>query len=144
MPVTTGKKEDYYSALDAILRHYNSAGFYIKTIHCDGEYRNMMDKVKDDLNVHMNYANPGDHVPEAERNIRTLKERFRAAYHRLPYKAIPAIMIRHLAMKCMHDLNLFPVSHGAASRVLGKFMLVGSCWVCACTKVPNGVAQSLL
>ena len=51
-----------------ILQHYNSAGFVITTIHCDREYASMMDKVKDDLNVTMNYTNAGDHVPEAERN----------------------------------------------------------------------------
>jgi hypothetical protein len=30
-----------------VLRVYNSAGFHIKTIHCDGEFRVMMEKVKD-------------------------------------------------------------------------------------------------
>jgi hypothetical protein len=46
----------------------------------------------------MNFTNAQDHVPEAERNNRTIKERIRAAYHRLPYKAIPRIMINYLAM----------------------------------------------
>ena len=32
-----------------------------------------MDNVKDDLDVTMNYANPGDHIPEIERNNRTVK-----------------------------------------------------------------------
>lgn len=45
----------------------------------------MMDEVKDNLDVDMNYANAFDHVPEAERNNRTIKDRFRAAYHRLPF-----------------------------------------------------------
>ena len=52
-----------------------------------------MNKVSDDLDVVMNYTNASDHVPEAERNNRTIKERIRATFQRLPYKAIPRIMI---------------------------------------------------
>jgi hypothetical protein len=86
--------EEYYHVLDMVLRLYNSAGFHIKTLHCDGEFRAMMDKVKDDLDVCMSFTNALDHVPEAERNNRTIKERVRAAYHRLLYKALPLQLIR--------------------------------------------------
>ena len=47
-----------------------------------------MEKVEDDLNVTMHYAAAQAHVPEAEWNNRTIKERVRATYHRLPYKAL--------------------------------------------------------
>ena len=104
----TKQNKEYYRALNAILRHYNQAGFVIKTIHCDGEYKAMMDQVRDDLDVVMNYTNASDHVPEAERNNRTIKERIRATYHRLPYKAIPRVRIRYLAMVCTTKLNFFP------------------------------------
>jgi hypothetical protein len=60
----------------------------------------------------MNFTNAQDHVPEAERNNHTIKERIRAAYHRLPYKAIPRIMINYLAMIQANKLNLFPVKGG--------------------------------
>ena len=81
----------------------------ITTIHCDGEYRGMMDKVSNNMDVKMNFTNAQDHVPEAERKNRTIKERIRAAFHHLPYKAIPRIMIRYLAMNQVNSLNLFPV-----------------------------------
>jgi hypothetical protein len=38
----------------------------------------MMDKVSDDLDIEMNYATAGEHVPEMERNNRTIQERIRA------------------------------------------------------------------
>jgi hypothetical protein len=95
--MNTKQHVEYYRALDQIPRHYNRAGFVVRTIHCDGEFRGMMEKV-DDLDVDMNFTNAQDHVPKAERNNRTIKERIRAAYHRLPYKAIPLIMINYLAM----------------------------------------------
>jgi hypothetical protein len=95
-----------------VLRLFNSTGFHIKTIHCDGEFRAMMDKVKDDLGVCMNLTNALDHVPEAERNNRTIKERVRAAYHRLPYKELLRQLIQYLVQSQASQLNLFPAKGG--------------------------------
>ena len=78
-------------------------------MQCDREYAAMMDAVSDELDVRMNYTNAQDHVPQAERNNRTIKERIRTAYHQLPYKAIPKLMIQYLAMEATRKLNLFPV-----------------------------------
>jgi hypothetical protein len=89
LPIEKRTHEEYYRVLDMVLQLYNSAGFHIKTIHWDREFRAMMDKVKDDVGVCMNFTNALDHVPEAERNNRTIKERVRAAFNRLPYKALP-------------------------------------------------------
>jgi hypothetical protein len=61
----------------------------------------------------MNFTNAQDHVPEAvEQNNWMIQERIWAAYRRLPYKAIPRIMICHLAMNQANQLNLFPVMEG--------------------------------
>jgi hypothetical protein len=123
VPMNTKKHVEYYRALNQILRHYNQAGFVIRTLHCDGEFRGMMEKVKDNLDVDMNFTNAQDHVPEAEQNNRMIKERIRAAYHRLPYKAIPRIMLRHLAMIQANQLNLFPVK-GGVSKYYSPHMIM--------------------
>ena len=64
-----------YEALDIILRFYNKAGFIIKSILCDGEFKPLFDKVYDELDVTMNYTSASKHVPEAERNNCTIGER---------------------------------------------------------------------
>jgi hypothetical protein len=115
VPMNTKQHVKSYRALDQILRHYNRAG--------DGEFRGMMEKVEDNLNVDMNFTNAQDHVPEAERNDRTIKERIRAAYHRLPYKAIPRIMIRYLAMIQANNLNLFLVKGGVSNYYSPRMIL---------------------
>jgi hypothetical protein len=112
--MNTKQHIEYYRALDQILRHYNQAGFVIRTIHCDGEFCVMMEKVDDNLDVDMNFTNAQDHVPEAERHNCKIKERIQAAYHRLLYKAIPRIMINYLAMTQANKLNLFPVKGGVS------------------------------
>jgi hypothetical protein len=83
LPIENCTHEEYYRVLDMVLQLYNSSGFHNKTIHCDMEFRAMMDKVKDNIGVCMNFTNALDHVPEAERNNRTIKEQVRAAYHQL-------------------------------------------------------------
>ena len=93
--MNTRQHYKYCRALNQILRYYNNAKSVITEIHCDGQYRGMMDKVKNDLDVKMKFANTqrSDHVPEADRNNQTIKEQIRAAYQHLPYEAIPQIMI---------------------------------------------------
>ena len=113
----TKQHNEYYRALNEILRQYNNARFVIKTIHCNGEYCGMMDKVKDNLDMTMNFTNAQDHVPEAERNNWTIKERIQASYHCLPYKAIPRIMIRYMAMNQANQLNLFPVKRAGSHLI---------------------------
>jgi hypothetical protein len=112
IPIKNRMHEEYYCVLDMVLRVYNSVGFHIKTIHCNGEFRAMMEKVKDDLGVSINFTNALDHVPEAERNNRTIKERVRAAYHRLPYKALPRTLIWYLVTTQASQLNLFTAKGG--------------------------------
>jgi len=55
-----------------------------------------------------------EHVPEAERNNRTIQERIRATYHHLPCTANPKVMLRYLAMACTAQLNYFPAKGGVS------------------------------
>ncbi len=75
-------------------------------------FRPLMEVLIDVYEVSANYANPQEHVPEAERNNRVIKERFRAAFHRLPFLKIPKIMIKILTMECAKKLNFFPPKGG--------------------------------
>jgi hypothetical protein len=74
VPIETRQHKEYFCVLDEILQYYNNAGFVITEIHYNGEYRAMMNKVKNDLNVKMNFTNAQDHVPEAEQNNQMIKE----------------------------------------------------------------------
>jgi hypothetical protein len=112
IPIKNCTHEEYYRVLDMVLRLYNGAGFHIQTIYCDGKFRAMMEKVQDDLGVRMNFTNALDHVPEAERNNRTIKERVRAAYHRLPYKALPRQLIWYLVTMQASKLSQIPAKGG--------------------------------
>ena len=64
------------------------------------------------------YAATNAHVPQAERNNRTIKERVRAAFHWLPYAAIPVVLLRQLVELSAAKLNYFPSRMGLSSEVL--------------------------
>ena len=66
IPLKSRSQDDMYTGIDKILQNYNKAGFNIQTIHCDREFEEFMDPIKDELEVDMNYTARGEHVPEAE------------------------------------------------------------------------------
>ena len=105
-------KAKLYAALDEVLRIYNGNGFTISKMFADNEFRSIMDPVKDEMNLQTEYSAPQGHVPEAERNNRTLQERVRAAYHRLPYDALPKAIMKVLVSEAARKLNFFPNRHG--------------------------------
>jgi hypothetical protein len=118
-------ESEIFRGITSIFRLYENAGFRIKRIHCDQEFRNMMERVSTEFDITMNYATAGEHVPEAERNNRTIQERIRATYHNLPYAMIPKVMLRYLAMICTQQLNYFPVKGGISPYYSPHVILTG-------------------
>ena len=66
-----------------------------------------MDKLADSLDIPTNYANPDDHVTDIEGNNQVVEEIFRISYYSLPYKKIPRLIIRQLAMISTTKLDIF-------------------------------------
>ena len=105
-------KEECYKAIDKVFRFYNQRGFQIKQMNVDRQFESIMADVADNLDIEMNYTSADEHVPEAERNNRTIEERVRATYNALPYKALPKAMIKALVLEETKKLNYFPVKGG--------------------------------
>jgi hypothetical protein len=58
-------------------------------IHCDNEFHPLIDPLALEFGIQVNYASLQEHVPEAERNNRVMKERVCTTYHHLPYEHLP-------------------------------------------------------
>lgn len=114
-----GKGSKYWTtALKLLMRKYNQAGFFVKLIRADNEFQETLNEVMEnvpDLPL-VNHCSADEHVPEAERNNRLIQERFRIQYNRWPFKVVPRIMIRHLARRVCHDLNIFPNKKGISQE----------------------------
>ena len=57
-----------------LLQADNKAGYYVSRVYCDQEFKPLLTDAWEQLEIAINYTNTEDHVGEAERNIRFLKE----------------------------------------------------------------------
>ena len=64
-----------YEAMDHVFRVYNKAGYNIKYLHVDPEFKFMTETMKE-LDVTVNLTTAQEHQPEIERAIRVIKERY--------------------------------------------------------------------
>jgi len=107
------------------MRKCNQAGFFIKLIRVDNEFKetveDVIERVPDMPEV--NHCGSDEHVPEAERNNRVIQERFRIQYNRWPFKVAPRIMIRHLARRVCHDISIFPNKRGI-SNIFSPYIII--------------------
>jgi hypothetical protein len=121
--VPTQTTTAYRSALNNVFRINNTAGFRIITIHCDNEFQSIMEQLHDVYKMRMNYDNPHEHVPKAERSNTVLKKRIRAAFHPLPLKMTQKIMVKLLKMECATKISSFPPT-GGISLYYGPGMIL--------------------
>ncbi|KAL7564336.1 hypothetical protein ACA910_007188 [Epithemia clementina (nom. ined.)] len=115
--------DHYWSALKDVFRVYNAAGFRITKIHADNEFRALREDLKNLENIEIKLANAQEHVPEAERNIRVMKERVRATFHRLPFTKITKIMTQVLVMECAKQLNFFPPKDSVSTQYSPRMII---------------------
>ena len=104
VPVWTGTQLSKH--IKRVLEVYGRAGFRIRTILMDGK----CEKVKPFLpTLECNTTAAKEHVSEAERTIRTMKERTRGLIALLPFSHIPQRMKIEFVYFVMLWLNAFPV-----------------------------------
>jgi hypothetical protein len=104
-----------------VVEVYKRAGFIVRTISMDGEF----EKIQPHLpTVECNTTAAKEHVSEAERTIRTIKERTRGILATLPFSHLP----RRMKIKFVHFivlwLNAFPVRSGILSTFSPRELLV--------------------
>ena len=90
-----------------MFKGHDAAEFEIAEFHCDFEFEPVMKDIKECLEIAMHHSPFKAHVPEAERNNRTIEERVRSVFHELSHEAISEVMIEVLVSSCASKLNLF-------------------------------------
>jgi len=98
--------------MDRVVHVYARAGFTVGTILMDGEFEKIKDLVP---RLECNTTAAKEHVSEAVRGIRTIKERVRGLITTLPFEHIPRRMKIELIYFCVLWLNAFPVKSGISS-----------------------------
>ena len=79
------------------------------------------------LGVTLNATARDEHVGEAERRIRTLKERIRAMYNTMQFRfeRLPARLIIEMAKSACFWLNCFPARNGVSKTLSPRTILTG-------------------
>jgi len=114
--------------LDTVFNMYRARGFHITALHADNEFQTLVSTLLEPRygHVRLHICGANAHVPEAERAIRTVKERSRATVSHLAASGIkryPRVLKRSLVIDCARQLNLFPHADGV-SPVFGPLTLV--------------------
>lgn len=91
-----------------IITSYRANSFIITGLMSDGESGiGALKSYFESLGIHVEVAPKGQHVPEAERAIRHLKEKARAVWNTLPYTPTHAMTV-YLIYYCVRCINMFP------------------------------------
>ena len=94
-----------------IISTYAVRGFKVTIMLTDNQFESMRDDIAN-LHVQLHVVAREDHVPEAERFNRTVKDRIRANYNILPYTHFPPVLIAEMVYSAVFWRNMFPLKGG--------------------------------
>lgn len=115
VPLPSRYDEEIYRGSDLVLCLHHKGGYTVKKTHADGEFESLLFKIREELDIDVNIANPDEHVRDIERLDRAILKMFRTKYYRLPFKVIPKVMVNSLACTTTWEMNLFPVKGGVSN-----------------------------
>jgi hypothetical protein len=78
-----------------------------------------------EIGIHLNVCAPGEHVPEVERKICTVKERIRGLITMLPFRKIPPIMVTYAVIFSVMWLTFFPPKGGVSPTLSPQAIFTG-------------------
>ena len=102
----------YEEAIKELMQIYHQGGFRVTEMRLDNEFKPLTKSIGEKFNINMQHCNAQDHVPEAERNNRTIKERVRVNFYQLPFKCLPQVLVIILVTEATKKLNYVPARHG--------------------------------
>jgi hypothetical protein len=121
--ITNRQKRTLLMEAKAIINMYEARGFVITRVEADREFACITNDI---LPTVLNIADADDHVSEAERSIRTIKERVRCTVQGLPYRRIPKVMMRAVVEGAHKSLNQFPARNGASDELSPLTIMTGT------------------
>ena len=119
------KAETLEAACKATFAKYNTAGFYIREFHADPEFLCIQENLEKEPPLKVTIVPSRAHLPVLDRMIRTIKERYRALFHRLPYSMWPKLMIIHAVTNAVKWLNTFPPKGGISTTYSPRTIITG-------------------
>ena len=85
----------------------------------------MSGDIMSEFKCHLNCAAPGEHVPEAERSIRVIKERIGCVVNTWPFKQVPQVFKINLIKYVIFWLNSIPHTNTLITNVCSRAIITG-------------------
>ena len=105
-----------------MIKSYHRRGFIVKRILTDVEFNGLREVLADRDKIKLNISSANEHVPEAEREIRYIKEGTRSDRLALPYDIIPKLLTVAVVKNIVFWANCHPrkqsVSRIYSARVI--------------------------
>ena len=118
------KIETIMSSVTQVRNVYLKRGFTLEVIEADGQFEPLRGELGA-LGITLNKCSRQEHVPVAERRIRTLKERCRCIHNMLPFKKLPAMLVIQMVSTCNFWLNIYPPTDGVSRSINPRELLTG-------------------
>ena len=109
-------------AIKRMLSTYHARGFRVRTIPADPEFQPLDGMIP---GVTFNFCAQGEHVPDIERYVRTVKDWVRSGYNNLPFSRLPRLVVVHLVSNAVFWLNAFPHPDGVSTTLSPRYLLTG-------------------
>jgi len=123
--ITDQKHETLVKAVRDVRNIYQKRGFRVNSMLMDGQFEGLAGDLAE-LGITLNTVARGEHVPEVERHIRTIKERARCVYNTMPFTKIPGRMVAELIYYSVFWLNSFPARDGISDTLSPRAIVTGS------------------
>ena len=118
--IATEGKDILLNCLKTVIKVYEVRGFTIQHIHGDKQF----DCLREDIRpIQLHTASKGEHVPEIERSIQTIKWDIRTMYHALTFEKYPPLMIKEMVEHQVNIRNKFPNKNGV-TKTMGPFSIM--------------------
>jgi len=122
--IASRSHETILAGIIPIKNLYVKRGFIVTDCKANLEFA----PLKDDLSaegIDLHPVAEDKHIPEIERQIRTIKERTRCVYNSLPFTKVPARMLIEMVMASMFWLNMFPPIDGVSDKLSSRAIVTG-------------------
>ena len=116
-------KSTILSGFNKIKKIYEGRHLFMNELRGDNELKCIKDDIRPTFS---NLCSPGEHVPEVERSIRTIKERTRTMLHDLPFHTFPKLMVTGCVYSAVRLLNSLPAPNGVSSTLAPATLITGS------------------
>ena len=80
-------------SMHKIIRMYNNTGFKIKEIHCNNQFRRMLEGLRKELGCTVTYTSTHDNASHGEKNNIIIKNQIVAGLRQTTYRKIPRVMV---------------------------------------------------